>query len=166
MSPAECQVQVVAAGARFVLGIVGIYYELGALYRLIGYLEYALQLQETLVALLKDEKVTALAKNRQRLYFPTGSGPVYLDQLPQKQCYAHYSLSVTLFLVQNGVFAARAGAQVPTLDASAGITVLADDLSLAERGIRGDALRDDVEVSGIDALTDLIMEDGRKPIWT
>ena len=73
---------------------------------------------------------------------------------------------VTLFLVQNGVFAARKAARVSTLDASAGVTVLADDLSLAERGISSESLRDNVEVSGIDTLTDLIMQDGRKPVWT
>ena len=73
---------------------------------------------------------------------------------------------VTMFLVQNGVLAAREGAQVSTLDAAAGVTVLADDLSLAERGIGRESVRAGVEVAGIDALTDLIMEDGRKPIWT
>jgi predicted peroxiredoxin len=73
---------------------------------------------------------------------------------------------VTMFLVQNGVFAARRTAKTSTLDASAGIAVLADDLSLAERGIRTESLRDNVKLSSIDALTDLIMEDGCKPIWT
>lgn len=73
---------------------------------------------------------------------------------------------VTVFLVQNAVFAARRNARSSTLDAFAGIDVLADDLSLAERGIRTESLRDDVKVSGIDALTDLLMEDGCKPIWT
>ena len=73
---------------------------------------------------------------------------------------------VTMFLVQNAVFAARREARVPTLDPTAEVTVLADDLSLAERGIPEKGLRENVGVSGIDALVDLIMEDGRKPIWT
>ena len=73
---------------------------------------------------------------------------------------------VTMFLVQNGVLAARKAAKIPTLDPSSGVTVHADDLSLAERGIHNESLRDNVNVSGIDALTDLIMEAGCKPIWT
>ena len=73
---------------------------------------------------------------------------------------------VTMFLVQNGVFAARRGARILTLDPTAEVTVLADDLSLAERGIPEGSLRESVSASGIDALTDLIMEDGCKPVWT
>lgn len=73
---------------------------------------------------------------------------------------------VAMFLVQNGVFAARKNAKIDTLDSGAGITVYADDLSLAERGINNETVRDNVKVSGVDTLTDLIMEDGRKPIWT
>jgi hypothetical protein len=44
---------------------------------------------------------------------------------------------VTLFLVQNAVLAARPAAQVPQLHAliGSGLTVLADDFSLKERGI-------------------------------
>lgn len=72
---------------------------------------------------------------------------------------------VTMYLVQNGVLAARAGARTSTLDDPT-ITVLADDLSLAERGISADALREGVRVAGIDALTDLVMEDGRTPVWS
>ncbi len=73
---------------------------------------------------------------------------------------------VTMFLVQNGVFAARREARITTLDPTAGMTVLADDLSLAERGIPEKSLRDNVDIAGTDALTDLIIEDGCKPIWT
>ena len=73
---------------------------------------------------------------------------------------------VSMFLVQNGVFAARREARISTLDPAADVTVLADDLSLAERGIPAETLRDNVSVSGVDALTDLIMEDGCKPVWT
>lgn len=72
---------------------------------------------------------------------------------------------VTMYLVQNGVFAARAGARTNTL-ADPRITVLADDLSLAERGIAADALREGIEVTGIDTLTDLVMEADRKPVWS
>jgi len=73
---------------------------------------------------------------------------------------------VKVFLVQNAVLAARAGARVETLDPAAGVDVLADELSLAERGIRADAVKANVQVSGIETLTDLVMEEGRKPVWT
>ena len=46
-----------------------------------------------------------------------------------------------------------------------GVRVYADDLSLEERAIPRESVRNGIEVAGIDALTDLIMEDGRKPIW-
>jgi predicted peroxiredoxin len=73
---------------------------------------------------------------------------------------------VTMFLVQNGVLAARATARVSTLDGAAGVEVLADDLSLAERGIQDGALRDNVRIASIEVLTDLVMEPDCKPIWT
>lgn len=73
---------------------------------------------------------------------------------------------VAYFLVQNGVFATREGAKTPVLEGGNGITVYADDLSLRERGIAEGALRSGVTVAGADKLTDLIMEDGRKPVWT
>ena len=72
---------------------------------------------------------------------------------------------VVMFLVQNAVFAGRKGAKVDTLN-DASVKVFADDLSLAERGINAEGLREGVAVANVDALTDLIMEDDRKPIWT
>lgn len=72
---------------------------------------------------------------------------------------------VVMFLVQNGVFATRKGAKTETLDES-GVKVYADDVSLDERGIQSEMLRDGVVKATIDQLTDFIMEDGRKPIWT
>ena len=71
-----------------------------------------------------------------------------------------------LLYTEPDMTAARREARVTTLDPTAEVTVLADDLSLAERGIPEEALRDNVNVSGVDALTDLIMEDGCKPLWT
>lgn len=73
---------------------------------------------------------------------------------------------VAMFLVQNAVLAARKGAKVETLDESAPVRVLADDLSLRERGIGNDHLKAGIEMASIDVLTDLVMEDDRKPIWT
>jgi sulfur relay (sulfurtransferase) DsrF/TusC family protein len=71
---------------------------------------------------------------------------------------------VIMFLVQNAVFASRKNARVNTLQGGK-VTVYADDLSLAERGIGADSLREGVTPASVDQLTDFIMEDGRKPIW-
>ena len=66
---------------------------------------------------------------------------------------------VTVFLVQNGVLATRNGArgsQVPRLT-EAGVTVLADDFSLRERGIEADEMSEGVRPASRDALVDLRM---------
>jgi sulfur relay (sulfurtransferase) complex TusBCD TusD component (DsrE family) len=74
---------------------------------------------------------------------------------------------VTVFLVQNGVLPARqasaAASQVGDLASSA--TVLADDFSLRERGIRAEELVKGVTPSPIDTVVDLAAESGRKVIW-
>ena len=75
--------------------------------------------------------------------------------------------AVTVYLVQNGVLAARAGArgsQVRRL-AAAGVRVLADDFSLAERGIREAELLPGVGQAGIDSLVDFLARDDTKAIW-
>ena len=72
---------------------------------------------------------------------------------------------VAMFLVQNGVLAGRKKARVSTMGDLSGVRVYADDLSLEERAIPRESVRNGITVAGIDALTDLIMEDGRKPIW-
>ena len=75
--------------------------------------------------------------------------------------------AVTVFLVQNGVLASRAGAhgsQVPLL-AEAGVTVLADDFSLRERGIDAGEMTGGVREASVDALVDLIMQADTKTIW-
>ena len=74
---------------------------------------------------------------------------------------------VTVFLVQNGVLATRAGARgahVARL-AGAGVSVLADDFSLAERGIEADELDADARPCGIEALVDLLVQPGTKAVW-
>jgi sulfur transfer complex TusBCD TusB component (DsrH family) len=75
--------------------------------------------------------------------------------------------AVTVYLVQNGVFAGRAGArgsQVPRL-AQAGVTVLADDFSLRERGIEAGEIAGGVREASIDALVDLVMRPETKTLW-
>ena len=104
----------------------------------------------------------------------------------------HYELAqglakdgkVTLFLVQNGVLAARRGAKLPQGGASAqaegraasgtspalealakaGVEVLADDFSLRERGIGADRLVSGVRAAPLDRALDAF-EQGRKTIF-
>jgi predicted peroxiredoxin len=74
---------------------------------------------------------------------------------------------VTVFLVQNGVLAARAnarGSHAPQL-AEAGVRLLADDFSLRERGIQAAELGSGVEESNTDALVDLLVQENTKAIW-
>ena len=75
--------------------------------------------------------------------------------------------AVTVYLVQNGVFATRAGARgshVPGLT-QAGVTVLADDFSLRERGIEAGEIASGVREALIDSLVDLIMHPDTKTFW-
>ena len=72
---------------------------------------------------------------------------------------------VTVFLVQNGVFAARQGTRRLKRLTEAGVTLLADDLSLRERGIRNEELAPSVRESGIGALVDAIVQENTKAIW-
>jgi predicted peroxiredoxin len=73
---------------------------------------------------------------------------------------------VTLFLVSNGVMAARRNARERYLSAiaAAGVTILADEFSLVERGIRGDELHAAIRTSDIDAIVDMLAS-GAKVIW-
>jgi predicted peroxiredoxin len=74
---------------------------------------------------------------------------------------------VTVFLVQNGVLAARRAARAPDVAdlARAGVVVLADEFSLAERGIEPAELHPGVAASGVDALVDALVEPGTKAVW-
>ena len=71
---------------------------------------------------------------------------------------------VTLFLAQNGVLAARPSAQSAALSALArsGVTVVADDFSLKERGIA--KLADGIAAAAIDVVVDHLAA-GHKTIW-
>jgi len=74
--------------------------------------------------------------------------------------------AVTLFLVQNGVLPARKNPTDSTLAklATAGVQILADNLSLQERGISNTALVEGVAASQLDVVVDQ-MADGVKTIW-
>jgi predicted peroxiredoxin len=73
---------------------------------------------------------------------------------------------VTLFLVQNGVLAARSGARSGDLAkaAGAGVRVLADSFSLKERGIDEQRLASGIAAAPLDVVLDALAE-GAKVIW-
>ena len=74
---------------------------------------------------------------------------------------------VTIFLVQNGVLATRRDARDSYLArlSRAGVTLLADDFSMCERGIQPAELHPAVQLSGIEALVDALAQDNTKAIW-
>jgi sulfur relay (sulfurtransferase) complex TusBCD TusD component (DsrE family) len=74
---------------------------------------------------------------------------------------------VTVFLVQNGVLAARKNGRESYLGrmAGAGIALLADNFSLCERGIQPTELQPGIEPSGIETLVDALVVEKTKAIW-
>jgi hypothetical protein len=73
---------------------------------------------------------------------------------------------VTMFLVQNAVFAARvacAKSPLPSL-LEASVEVLADEFALRERGIASLELRSGVRAAPLDVLTEMLAS-GRKALW-
>ncbi len=73
---------------------------------------------------------------------------------------------VTLFLIENGVIAARQGSQMSanlTALSQQGATVLADDISCSARGVL--RLADGVTQASVDRLADLIVEGSDKVLW-
>jgi len=73
---------------------------------------------------------------------------------------------VTLFLVQDGVFAARDSACSTALSAVAadGVEILADEFSLTERGISPARVTDGVSPVPLDTVVERLA-DGCKTIW-
>lgn len=74
---------------------------------------------------------------------------------------------VTLFLIQNGVLAARPGEHSFTRFTElnrAGVQVLADEFSLAERGISAGRLSPGVSAAGLDLIVDRLGR-GDKTLW-
>ena len=91
------------------------YLELAHLYRLNNQLTEAL---DTLVSLhrhLTDDKMSALESNQLAWYFPISTGPLYLNDRPEKLRYAAYSVSITHYLMGNVVEARHALEQVPAV---------------------------------------------------
>jgi len=72
---------------------------------------------------------------------------------------------VTIFLVQNGVFAARTSARRLGRLTDAGVTLRADDVSLRERGIKPADLAPGIREAGIEALVDAIVQENTKALW-
>jgi predicted peroxiredoxin len=73
---------------------------------------------------------------------------------------------VTLFLIQNGVLAARRSPRSGPLAelAALGVEVLADEFSLRERGIRAERLVSGVKAAPLDVVLDQLAE-GRTALW-
>ena len=74
---------------------------------------------------------------------------------------------VTVFLVQNGVLASRRNARDSCLArlTQAGVTLMADDFSLSERGIQSAELHPGVRPSSIETLVDALLRENTKAIW-
>jgi sulfur relay (sulfurtransferase) complex TusBCD TusD component (DsrE family) len=73
--------------------------------------------------------------------------------------------AVTVFLVQNGVFAARKNIGRLNRLAEAGVTLVADDLSLRERGIQAEELAAGIREAGIGSLVEALVNSNTKAIW-
>ena len=74
--------------------------------------------------------------------------------------------AVTVLLIQNGVFPARAGEGARWIDelVRAGVEVLADEFSLRERGIPASRLAKGVTPVSLDVAIDHLAQ-GRKALW-
>jgi sulfur relay protein TusB/DsrH len=77
--------------------------------------------------------------------------------------------NVTVYLIQDAVFAARkrfaAGENLIAEAKAQNLTLLADEISLRQRGITKERLSEAVRVSNTDELVDLLMEKSDKTIW-
>jgi hypothetical protein len=95
---------------------------------------------------------------------PWGPGPT-ADFYRLARDLALQGHDVTLYLVQNGVLAARVGAREAGLaDVAARVRILADDFSLRERGISAADLRPPVRPAPIETVADLLA-DGVRAVW-
>lgn len=76
---------------------------------------------------------------------------------------------VTIYMVQDAVFTGRrrfdAGEKLVQQARQDGVRLLADEISLRQRGITGQRLSETVHSTGMDELVDLLMERSDKTIW-
>jgi len=74
---------------------------------------------------------------------------------------------VTVYLVENGAHAARAGARCEARDAllAAGASVRVDGFALEERGIRPERLAPGIEVGSVEHIVDLLADGATKAVW-
>ena len=76
---------------------------------------------------------------------------------------------VTMYLLQDAVFAARKnfheGQRLGQDAEKLGVHLVADGVSLRQRGVVGDRVAREVRVSDMDELVDLLMERTDKAIW-
>lgn len=74
---------------------------------------------------------------------------------------------VTIFLIQNAVLASRQKACDGSIArmVEAGVSLLADDFSLRERGIQCAELRPGIKRSDIEQLVDALVQENTKAIW-
>lgn len=74
--------------------------------------------------------------------------------------------NVTLFFVQNGVIPVRRGARDEAIEQArdCGITLLADDFSLRERGIGNEDLVQGISPSPLETVVDSLAA-GAKTLW-
>ena len=94
--------------------------------------------------------------------------PVGGDALPYTLAVdlARAGTEVTVFLVENGAFLARAGvcSELRAQLIDAGVEVLADDFALTERGILDDDLAAGVQPASLEVVMDHLAA-GRKVTW-
>jgi sulfur relay (sulfurtransferase) complex TusBCD TusD component (DsrE family) len=72
---------------------------------------------------------------------------------------------VTVFLVQNGVLAARKNKCTLASLAEAGVTLWADDFSMKERGIHNGELALGIQPAQIETLVEALVQENIKAIW-
>jgi tetratricopeptide (TPR) repeat protein len=78
-----------------------VYSDLALVYQLLGYTKIADFYQTQLIALVEDENVISLEKNRGTLAFNTRIGPIYLSQSEEKLYYVYYNAAWTSHLLGN-----------------------------------------------------------------
>lgn len=97
---------------------------------------------------------------------PLEGGEYSFDLAKQLRPLQH---NVTIYLIQDAVFAARkrfqAGEKLLAEAKAHNLTLLADEVSLRQRGITRERLSEAVRVSNPSELTDLLMEKSDKAIW-